>query len=66
MTQPQRIELIQRREHGQKCPGCGYRVTNLYSLGENEAEELAVCGDCTLQHINSTDRYGIIDTELTP
>lgn len=38
----------------QKCPACGNRVTNLYTLAESDAEaeiyykddDIALCGDC--------------------
>lgn len=38
----------------QHCPGCGYKVTNLYSMAASEDEatmhrdrdDIALCGDC--------------------
>jgi hypothetical protein len=43
-------ELLEVDTDGQsKCPMCGFRFSTLYRL-EDEKEEHAACGDCTLQY----------------
>lgn len=58
------ITLIKREyDHEEKCPGCGYRTVTRWNLGEDESEDLAVCGDCTTRHIARNKNYTISRSE---
>jgi len=58
----------------QKCPGCGYRFTNLYALADSreEAEKLhepgdySLCGDCMSELLADGDyKIESADAEMT-
>ena len=59
-TEIEEIELIAREyDCEKKCGGCGYRTPVLWNIGEDEAEQLAVCASCTTRHLANTNAYTI-------
>lgn len=56
------IELIERHDEPEsQCGRCGYKYTRLWNLGEHEDEELAACGDCTVEVINTFEKYTLFE-----
>ena len=41
-----------------KCPGCGWRVSILYSFGKDDHAEIGLCANCFMDML-STENYTI-------